>query len=217
MVLHVLVFLLVVCPLLSCAALASRLAPPPTLLLTRRSQAQHTPPSVQAPLPRRLPCLSSRLYCLVEWRASACFCATLARDQKLAGRAQTGEHRGLCLSQPAVRLLRDHRCPSPRTGWGWHAWPRRTHPDLPLSGLPHHLQCSTPHASIPFENSFSSDRHGPVCAGRRAGCFRSRTGLQVPSGHHHHLAHTQGSMRKPCTSTASAPPTGRTPHPAAQR
>src|SRR5256885_2698441 len=55
MVLQVLVFLLVVCPLLSGAALASRLAPSPTLLLTRRSQAQHTPPSAQARCPDDCP------------------------------------------------------------------------------------------------------------------------------------------------------------------
>jgi hypothetical protein len=48
--------------------------------------------------------------------------------------------------------------------WGWHAWPCRAHPDLSLSGLPHHVQCSTPHPFISFENPLSPHRDGAVCA-----------------------------------------------------
>jgi hypothetical protein len=80
-----------------------------------------------------------------------------------------------------------------------------------VSGLPHHVQCSTPHASVPFENSLASDRYGSVCAGRRAGCFRGRTGLRLPSGHHHEpFSLAQGNMHRPCTSTASATSSFRT-------
>src|SRR5213080_559261 len=61
-------------------------------------QAQHASASAQAPLPRRLPRLSTRLHCLVGWRASACSCATLARDEKPAGSPQVREDRGLRLS-----------------------------------------------------------------------------------------------------------------------
>jgi len=59
-------------------ALASLLVPSSAFLLTRKGQAQHAPPSPEAPLPRRLPRLLSRLHCLVGWLASACSCATLA-------------------------------------------------------------------------------------------------------------------------------------------
>src|SRR5256884_5665335 len=43
------------------------------------------------------------------------------------------------------------------TFWGWHAWPCRTDPDLSLSGLPHHLQCATPHPVVPAENPRAPD------------------------------------------------------------
>ncbi len=83
--------------------------------------------------------------------------------------------------------------------------------------------------------TFTSRRHTPLyrlktpshqvamvlCAGRRAGCLRGRTGLRLPSAHHHLMAH---SRRGPCPdltrallppSLAPAPPTGRTAHTAA--
>ena len=63
---------------LSGEARASLLVPSSAFLLTRRGQAQHTPPSAETPLSRRLPCLSSRLHSLVGWRASASACASLA-------------------------------------------------------------------------------------------------------------------------------------------
>ena len=99
-----------------------------------------------SPLPRRLPCLLSRLPCRVEWRASACFCATLARGQKPAGSTQTGEHRGLCLSQPAVRLLRDHRCPSPRDflGMARMAVPNGSRPFAVRPAAPPSVRDATP-------------------------------------------------------------------------
>jgi hypothetical protein len=73
------VFLLVVCLLLS-LALLWRLDwfPDRAFLLTRRGQAHHGATSAQAPLPRRLPGLSSGLHCLVGWGASACACTPLA-------------------------------------------------------------------------------------------------------------------------------------------
>jgi hypothetical protein len=43
--------------------------------------------------------------------------------------------------------------------WRWQAWPSRAHPDLSRSCLPHHVECSTPHALVPFENPFAPDRH----------------------------------------------------------
>jgi hypothetical protein len=77
-------------PLRSGAAVASYLAPSSGFPFTRWGQAQHAPPSAQAPLPRRLPRLSSRLPCLVGRRASACSCRPLARDQKPSGSAPSG-------------------------------------------------------------------------------------------------------------------------------
>src|SRR5438874_11297580 len=61
-------------------------------------------------------------------------------------------------------------------------------PDLSLSGLPHHVQCSTPHALVPFENPLTPDRNGANGARRRARPFRCRTYLRLPTSHHHHLA-----------------------------
>src|SRR5512135_39323 len=113
-----------------------------------------------ATLSTRLPRLSPRLHFLVGCGACASTCAPLARGQKPAGSTQAGEHRRLRLPQPPVLLLWDHRRSHPCLGWGWHAWPCRAHPDLPLSGLPHHVQCSTLHALVPFENPFSPGRHG---------------------------------------------------------
>jgi hypothetical protein len=86
MVLPVSMFLLVVCLFLSAfEARASLLVPSSAVLLKRRSQGQHAPPSPQAPLARRLPRLSSRLYSLGGWRANACSCSSLERGEKQAG------------------------------------------------------------------------------------------------------------------------------------
>ena len=87
----------------------------------------------------------------------------------------------------------------------WQAWPGRAHPDLSLSGLPYHLQCSAQHTPISPENPFSSRRHGTLCTRRRTGCFRRRARLRLSTGHHHDLA-VAGSpcMLRPCTSASSA-------------
>src|SRR6266487_243581 len=78
-------------PAFSGEARASLLVPFSAFLLTRRGQAHDAPSSAQAPLPRRLSRLSSRLHPLVGWRASASACASLARGQKPSRSAQAGE------------------------------------------------------------------------------------------------------------------------------
>ena len=65
-------------PPLAGEARASLLVPSSAFHLTRRGRAQRAPPSAEAPLPSRLPRLSSRLHSLVGWRASASACASLA-------------------------------------------------------------------------------------------------------------------------------------------
>lgn len=96
-------------PALAGEAQASGLVPSSAFLLTRSSQTQYAPPSAQSALPRRLPCLSSRLSSLVGWKASICSGAALERGEKPPRSPQTREHRGLRLSKPAVRVLRHHR------------------------------------------------------------------------------------------------------------
>ena len=185
MALHMFVFLLVDCLLLSAsAALASGLVASSVFLLTRRGQGQHAPPSAEALYPRRLPCLSSRLDSLVGWKASACSCTPLARGQKPTRSTQAREDRGLCLPQSAVLILRHHRHFHPCSGGRWHAWTCRTHPDLSLPGLSHHVHGPATHPTVPAENPFPPDRPGALCSSLRAGCFGSRTGLRVPAGDH---------------------------------
>jgi hypothetical protein len=75
--------------------------------------------------------------------------------------------------------------------WGWQAWPCRADPDLSLSGLPHHFQCSMPHSLVSFENHLSTNRDGAVCASLWAGPFRCRACLWLPTSHHHHLANSR--------------------------
>ena len=72
-------------PPLAGEAWASWLVLSSAFLLAGNGQAQHAPPSPEAPMPRRLPRLSTRLHGLVGWRASTCTCAPLARGQKPAG------------------------------------------------------------------------------------------------------------------------------------
>jgi hypothetical protein len=89
--------------------------------------------------------------------------------------------------------------------WGWHTWPCRADPDVSLSGLPHHVQCSTPHSLVPSENPLSPDRHGANCARRRAGPFRRRACLRLPSGHHHEpFCRALASTLRPYTSAPFA-------------
>jgi hypothetical protein len=214
MALHVFVFvfLLVVCLFLSLARLGRRdWYQSSAFLLTRRSQAQQAPPSAEAPLPRRLPRLSSRLHSLGRWRASACSCTPLEQGQKPPRSTQASGHRGLCLSQSAVCVLRDHRCSRPRVGWRWQAWTCRADPDLSLPGLPYHVQCPAQHSVISPENPLSQGRSGTGRAGRRVGSFGCRTGLRLSTSHHHHLAVARSpSMLRHYTSTISAPSSSRT-------
>jgi hypothetical protein len=190
MVLHVFVFLLVVCLLLASFAALARF-PGSIFGLAPHEEGPSAASSTvcgTAPLPRRLSRLSSRLHSLVGWRASACSCATLARGEKPAGSPQASEHRGFCLSQSAVRVLRDHRCAHPCAGRGWQAWPGRAHPDLSRPCLPHYLQRAAPYPLVSSENSLSPDWNGALCTRRRARPLRRRAGLRLPSGYDHHLA-----------------------------
>jgi hypothetical protein len=106
------------------------------------------------------------------------------------GAHHPGRHRGLRLSQSAVRVLRNHRCSPPCNGWRWQARPGRAHPDLSLSGMPDHLQCSTPHSVVSFENPFTPGRHGSGCARLWARPIRGRAGFRLPTSHHHCVAHS---------------------------
>ena len=96
----------------------------------------------------------------------------------------------------------------------WQAWPSRADPDVPLSGLPHHLQCSAQHTPVSPENSFPSCRHGTLCTRRRTGCFRGRAGLRLSTSDHHDLAVACWRARSDLARTlllpslASTPPTG---------
>jgi hypothetical protein len=135
----------------------------------------------------------------------------LARGQKPPSRTQAREHRGLCLSQPAMPVLRDHRCPSPCAGWRWQARPWRTHPDVSRPCLPHYVQCPAPHAFVSFENPFPLRRHGALRAGRRVGSLGCRACLRLSTSHHHHLAvPSSPCTHKPCTSDPFAISTSRT-------
>ena len=86
----------------------------------------------------------------------------------------------------------------------WQAWPGRTHPDVSRSCLPYHVQCSTQHSLVPFENSCAPDRHGPVCSGRRVGPLRRRAGRRAtgrrPSAPG---CPARGCTLRPCMSTFS--------------
>src|SRR6266567_7231897 len=90
--------------------------------------------------------------------------------------------------------------------WGWQAWPCRADPDLWLSGLPHHFQCSMPHSLVSFENRLSTNRDSAVCAGLRAGPFRCRACLRLPTSHHRHLADARGPACANLTRALLLPP-----------
>ncbi len=68
---------------------------------------------------------------------------------------------------------------------GWHAWPCRADPDVSRPCLPHHVQCSTAHSLVPFENPLLPDRDGAVGASLRTGPVRSLASLRLPTSHHH--------------------------------
>ena len=95
-------------PPLAGEAVASWLVLSSAFLLTGKGQAQHAPPTPEAPMPRRLPSLSTRLLSLVGWGARTCACAPLARGEKPAGSPEADQHRGLRLPQPPRSVLRDH-------------------------------------------------------------------------------------------------------------
>ena len=106
--------------------------------------------------------------------------------------------------------------PVRRSGGRWYAWPGGAHPNLSLSGLPQHVQCPTRYSLVSFENPFAPDLRGPLCAGRRARPFRCRTGLRLPTRHHHHLVDSCWSARTDLARAllllppAPPPTTGRT-------
>jgi hypothetical protein len=117
--------------------------------------------SSQAPHSRRLPGLSSRLPCLVGWRAS--ICTPLARGEKPPG------------SPPSASTPRGSLVPTKsRLYFGitdanihaasrrWQAWPGRAHPNLSRSRLPRHVQCSAPYSVVSPENPLTPGRHGAV-------------------------------------------------------
>jgi hypothetical protein len=94
---------------LSGAALASLLAFFSAFPLTRRGQAHHAPPPAEAPHSRRLPRLPPLLRQLVSCGTCTRACASLARGQKPPRSTQAHTHRWLCLSQPAMPVLRHHK------------------------------------------------------------------------------------------------------------
>ncbi len=103
------------------------------------------------------------------------------------------DDRGLCLPKQGVPVLRDHRCADPCSGGRWQPWASRAHPDVSLSGVWPHVQCSPPYAIVPAENAFSSGGPGAECVSRRAGSLGGRTGLWHQACHHHQLAPTRWS------------------------
>ena len=82
------------------------------------------------------------------------------------------------MSQPAVLVRRGLRRSCSRLGRRWQRWSCRAYPDVSLSGLPHHVQCSTRHTLVPFENPLTPDCNGARCARRRSGRIARRAGLR---------------------------------------
>jgi hypothetical protein len=95
--------------------------------------------------------------------------------------------------------------------WRGSTWPGFAHPDLSLSGLPHHLHCPSPDPLVPSENSLPSGRHGADCASLWTRSFRRRACLGLPSCYDHCLDVSRlSSTRRPCRNVASAPSGSRT-------
>src|SRR5260370_2490709 len=93
---------------------------------------------------------------------------------------------------------------------------------ISVPGLSYTFDCPVPYPSLPSENHFSAGGYGIDGARRRAGCFRGRTGLRLPSGHDHYLARARWETRSKLpralflSSPASVCPVGRTAHQAAR-
>jgi hypothetical protein len=181
MSLHVFVFLLVVCLFLS-------------LALRCCLDWFHVRPSSSKSVAKR-----TRLDRLLKPRTPddcpACACASLVRGQKPEGSTQTHRHSGVCLSQPPVSLLRDHRRSGPRSGGRWQAWPCRADPDVSRPCLSHHVQCSTRHPLVSPENPFAPGRCGALGSGRRARPFCSRAGLWLSTSHDYEVAGSRWPAR----------------------
>jgi len=73
-----------------------------------RQDSQQAPPSVQAALPRRLSCLSSRLHSRVRCRVGASAGAAMERGEKPPGSTQAHTYRRVRLFEPAVPVLWQH-------------------------------------------------------------------------------------------------------------
>jgi hypothetical protein len=199
MALHAFMFLPVVCLLLSLARLG-RLCWFALRPSSSRGRAKRTT------LHRLLkPRLSPLLHQPVCYRTCAFPCASLVRGQKPPGRAQADQHRRLCLSQSAVRVLRHHRFSHSRFGRRRQAWACRAHPDVSLPGLPHHLHFPAQHPLVPSENPLAPDRHGALGTGRRARPIRRRAGLRLSTRHEHEpFCSVLVSTHRPCTSISAA-------------
>ncbi len=125
----------------------------PHPVANRGLDAHDTPPAVEAPLSTRLPALSTRLHCLVSGGTCAKASTSLERGQKSSRCSQTHRHAELHLSQPAVPVLRQHRCALSCAGGRGFARSCRTNPDVSVSGLPYYVQRSMRHALVPIENA----------------------------------------------------------------
>jgi hypothetical protein len=172
MSLHVFVFLLVVCLLLSLARLG-RLDWFPLRLSSARGRAK--PSTLHRLLKPRSPddCPACRL-------ASTASSGTGPTPPPVRPWPEVKSRRGA----PKRIDTEGFACPNqqcPYFGitqahihaafWRWQAWPDRAHPDLSLSGLPYHVHFQAQHPFISPENPLSADLYGAVCFGRRAGSF----------------------------------------------
>src|SRR5262249_5690115 len=99
------------------------------------------------------------------------------------GARHSHTHRRVRLSEPAVLVLCAHRRSRTRAGGRWQARPCRADPVGSLPSLPHHVQCSTRHSVVSFENPLLSGRHGAHYTSRRVGSFVCRARLQLSTSH----------------------------------
>jgi hypothetical protein len=105
----------------------------------------------------------------------------------------------------------------------WQAWPCRADPDVSLPGLSHHVQCPTRYSLVSPENPLAAGRRGALGSGRRARPFRGRTGLRLPTSHHCHLVDSRRPARSDLARALLPQPAhpayavGRTANPASER